>query len=197
MKIKTMSIILAIILLFTAAGCVVPETEELTSETETDISEEFTFPVVIDLLEPSTEEESTTAEAAAVIFEENVERAPAYEEYEYYEATLPAAEPEPENYDIPDGSGDTMTFFVTGYTQEEGFYEGDLGASGDPVGPGVCAMNVGQMDSLGLSYGDCVTINGLGTYVILDTGCDWGVIDIWLYTNAEAYEITGEYDVSF
>jgi len=29
----------------------------------------------------------------------------------------------------------------------------------------------------------------------MDCGCGWGVVDIWVYSNAEAYAMTGYYDV--
>ena len=87
------------------------------------------------------------------------------------------------------------TFYVTGYTAEEGFSEGSATASGYGVRPGYCAMNADQLRSLGISYGDQIRVEGLGTYTVMDCGCDWGVVDIWVYTNAEAYSITENYDV--
>lgn len=87
------------------------------------------------------------------------------------------------------------TMFITGYTAEEGFPEGSETASGYGVRPWYCAMNDGQRQSLGISYGDQIYVDGLGTYTVMDCGCDWGCVDIWLYTNAEAYEITGFRDV--
>lgn len=87
--------------------------------------------------------------------------------------------------------------YVTGYTAEEGFYEGSPTASGVGAGPGTCAMNNSQRRSLGIKYGDRVYVEGLGTYTVTNCGCDWGVVDIWLYTNAEAYAITGYYNVYY
>lgn len=87
------------------------------------------------------------------------------------------------------------TFCITGYTAEEGFQEGSDTASGYGVRPGYCAMNAEQRRSLGISYGDQIYVKGLGTYTVMDSGCGWGVVDIWVYTDAEAYSITGNYDV--
>lgn len=85
--------------------------------------------------------------------------------------------------------------YITGYTAEEGFPEGSATASGYGVRPGYCALNAEQRRSLGISYGDQIYVDGLGTYTVMDCGCGWGVVDIWVYTNAEAYSITGGYDV--
>ena len=92
-------------------------------------------------------------------------------------------------------SGYIGTFYITGYTAEEGFPEGSATASGYGVRPGYCAMNSSQMRSLGIRYGDQIYVEGLGTYTVMDCGCDWGVVDIWVYTNAEAYAITGYREV--
>ena len=89
------------------------------------------------------------------------------------------------------------TMWITGYTAEEGFPEGSATASGYGVRPGYCAMNAKQRRSLGISYGDQIRVEGLGTYLVMDCGCDWGVVDIWLYTNAEAYSITGSRAVCY
>lgn len=92
-------------------------------------------------------------------------------------------------------SGYIGKFYITGYTAEEGFPEGSATASGYGVRPGYCAMNDSQRRSLGIRYGDQIYVDGLGTYTVMDCGCDWGVVDIWVYTNAEAYSITENYDV--
>lgn len=87
--------------------------------------------------------------------------------------------------------------YITGYTAEEGFPEGSATSSGYGVRPGYCAMNSDQRRALGISYGDRIYVEGLGTYTVMDCGCSWGVVDIWLYTNAEAYAITGYYNVYY
>lgn len=100
-----------------------------------------------------------------------------------------------QNYESTYQSGYIGTFWITGYTAEEGFPEGSATASGYGVRPGYCAMNAEQRRSLGIRYGDQIYVDGLGTYTVMDSGCGWGVVDIWLYTNSEAYSITGTYDV--
>ena len=98
------------------------------------------------------------------------------------------------------GDGYIGTFYITGYTAEEGFLEGSETASGYGVRSGYCAMNLSQMRTLGISYGDKIRIEGSkvnGTYTVMDCGCDWGVVDIWVYSNAEAYSITGNGEVYF
>ena len=87
------------------------------------------------------------------------------------------------------------TMYITGYTAEEGFPEDSATASGYGVRSGYCALNNSQRKSLGLSYGDKIYVEGLGTYTVMDCGCGWGVVDIWVYSNAEAYAMTGYYDV--
>lgn len=87
--------------------------------------------------------------------------------------------------------------YVTGYTAEEGFPLYSATSSGYGVRPGYCAMNSDQRRALGISYGDQISVEGLGTYTVMDCGCSWGVVDIWLYTNAEAYAITGYYNVYY
>ena len=117
------------------------------------------------------------------------------------EPAEPHCEPQEEavEYQQPEQScgGEIGIMYVTGYSAEEGFEEGEQTASGAPVGPGVCAMNAGQMCDLGISYGDYIRVEGLGTFCVLDCGCDWGVVDIWCYTNAEAYRITDSYMVYY
>jgi len=85
--------------------------------------------------------------------------------------------------------------YITGYTAEEGFYEGSATASGLGCRPGICAMNNTQRKELGIQYGDTIFVEGLGAYTVADCGCGYDVIDIWVYSDAEAYRITGYYDV--
>lgn len=91
---------------------------------------------------------------------------------------------------IPLGS-----FLITGYTAEAGFPEGQATHSGYPVGPGVCAMNYWQRITLGIEWGEQLEIVGLGTFIVYDSGCPYGVVDVWVPTNAEAYAMTAYYDV--
>lgn len=113
------------------------------------------------------------------------------------------AEPVSETYTLPEpvterhDYGYIGTMWITGYTAEEGFPEGSATASGYGVRPGYCAMNDSQRRALGISYGDQIYVEGLGTYTVMDCGCGWGTVDIWVYLNAEAYRITGYREVYF
>ena len=91
---------------------------------------------------------------------------------------------------IPLGS-----FLITGYTAEAGFPEGQATHSGYPVGPGVCAMNYWQRITLGIEWGEQLEIVGLGTFTVYDSGCPYGVVDVWVPTNVEAYAMTEYYEV--
>ncbi len=92
-------------------------------------------------------------------------------------------------------------FKITGYTAEEGFKYGAQTASYDSHGytcrPGICAMNSQRRKDLGLKYGDQIYVEGLGTFTVADCGCNYNVVDIWVYTNKEAEEITGHYNVYY
>lgn len=50
------------------------------------------------------------------------------------------------------------------------------------------------MRDLGISYGDTITIDGLGTYVVEDCGCKYGVIDVFCDTVSECYALTSYAD---
>ena len=89
-------------------------------------------------------------------------------------------------------------FYITGYTAEESFPEGSVTASCKTgCKPGICAMNRFEMQELGISYGDYIYVEGLGEYQVMDCTADpiTNTVDIWVYTNAEAYSITGYYEV--
>lgn len=86
-------------------------------------------------------------------------------------------------------------FYITGYTAEEGFPEGSATASGFGCRPGICALNNAQRKELGIDYGETIYIDGLGEFTVADCGCAYGVVDVWCYTNAEAYAMTGNYEV--
>lgn len=126
---------------------------------------------------PSTTEESTNLE----VFSKS--------------ELLTKPEPEEEPATECHNDGYIGTFWITGYTAEEGFPEGSETASGYGVRPGYCALNDSHRRSLGIRYGNQIYVDGLGTYTVMDCGCGWGVVDIWVYTNAEAYSITGSYNV--
>lgn len=84
---------------------------------------------------------------------------------------------------------------ITGYTHEEGFKYGQVTASGIGCREGICALNNTRRKELGIKYGDSIYIKGLGTYQVYDCGCSYNTVDIWFWTNKEAYAITGYYEV--
>lgn len=124
--------------------------------------------------EPPTTEPATEASTQAVRY------------------TEPATE-----YHASERGGFIGRMYITGYTAEEGFPLYSATASGYGVRPGYCALNNSQRQALGIRYGDQIYVEGLGTYTVMDCGCDWGVVDIWVYTNAEAYAMTGYYEVYY
>ena len=92
-------------------------------------------------------------------------------------------------------------FWITGYTDEEGFYYGKQTASYDTHGftckPGICAMNTSRRKELGLKWGDQIYVEGIGTLIVADCGCSYNTVDVWVYTDAEADSITGYRDVYY
>ena len=154
-----------------------PETSscaETTTEPETTVESE-TEPI----LEPETEIPTP------------VETEPIVWETEAYvpEPEIPATDP-PQTTD-----GYLGTFLITGYTAEAGFPVGQATHSGAPVGPGVCAMNYWQRIGLGIEWGTEIYIEGIGTFTVLDSGCEWGVVDVWVPTNEEAFNMTAYHNV--
>lgn len=142
-------------------------------------------------------EESTPSQVTAnsqLLTEPDIEESTVLEVFLNSEL-LTKPEPEEEPATECHNDGYIGTFYITGYTAEEGFPEGSATASGYGVRPGYCAMNDSRRRSLGINYGDQIYVEGLGTYTVMDCGCWWGVVDIWVYTNAEAYSITGSYNV--
>ena len=70
---------------------------------------------------------------------------------------------------------------ITGYVDT-----GNRTASGEYPYVGGVAMNRGY----GLPYGTKIYIEGLGTYTLNDTGCRYGVVDVFCNTEAECYALT-------
>lgn len=133
--------------------------------------------------EAETETEAETAEIAP-------ETCETYETEQIYPAETEAVTTQ---NNAPDGY--LGNFYITGYTAEEGFYEGKTTASGVGVGSGQVAMNRQRMRELGIFYGNKIAIEGMGTYTVTDCGCSYNTVDVWVLTNAEAYAITGYYNV--
>ena len=167
-----------------------PETEILTVVSR-EIAPEPTFevetePEVETIIEMTVE--TDTEPETEIVFETETEIAPEpVQETEVPDTESPA----------PAQTGTTYlgVYLITGYTAEAGFPAGQATHSGYPVGPGICAMNYWQRISLGIEWGEQVYIEGLGTFTVYDSGCPWGIIDIWVETNEQAYSITEYYDV--
>lgn len=169
-----------------------PETEILTVVSR-EIAPEPTFevetePEVETIIETTVETE--TEPETEIIFETEIEIAP--------EPVQETEVPDTENHTPAPAQTGTIylgSFLITGYTAEAGFPIGQATYSGAPVGPGVCAMDYWQRISLGIEWGEQIYIEGLGTFTVLDSGCEWGVVDVWVPTNAEAFNMTNYYNV--
>lgn len=171
-------------------------TEHITEESTTDVTAATTKHTVyeqktiakpavekiVPTTEPYTEEHTTVEEPTE-------------------EVTDAAETTEKQNEETEKNSESNRSFigkmYVTAYTAEEGFPEGSATASGYGVRSGYCALNNSQRQALGIRYGDRIYVEGLGTYTVMDCGCNWGVVDIWVYSNAEAYSLTGYYNVYY
>ncbi len=79
---------------------------------------------------------------------------------------------------------------ITGYTAT-----GNLTASGVMPYVGGVAINSSFISDYGLSYGDTIYIDGLGYYTLNDTGCSYGVVDVFASTVDECYALTSYADV--
>ena len=75
---------------------------------------------------------------------------------------------------------------ITGYVAT-----GNKTASGVYPYVGGCAMS----RSHGIPFGSTVYVEGLGYYTVNDTGCAYGVVDIFCSTVQECYNLTGNYNV--
>lgn len=99
------------------------------------------------------------------------------EEYEYYN----------EEYC---NTYNNMTYLgelkITGYIAT-----GNPTASGDYPYVGGVAMNT----SYGLSYGTTIYIEDLGYYTLNDTGCAYGVVDVFCNSEQECYNLTSYHNV--
>lgn len=157
-------------------------------------------PVIMPTTEPKTTTEPET-QSKTEQFAENVQitpdNSPKNVQATETDAEVVAENETTETQTASSFDGYIGRMYVTGYTAEEGFPLYSATSSGYGVRPGYCAMNSDQRRALGISYGDQIYVEGLGTYTVMDCGCSWGVVDIWLYTNAEAYAITGYYNVYY
>lgn len=162
----------------TAETTTVPQTT--TAQVVTTAAKQYTYPVtkaVSETTAPQTTSETTTVNETTTLGEESQEEP----------ATTPST---PSKVLIG-------TMKVTGYTHEEGFRYGSSTASGVGCREGICAINNSRRKELGLRYGDAIYIEGLGSYQVYDCGCSYNTVDIWFWTNKEAYAVTGYYQVYY
>jgi 3D (Asp-Asp-Asp) domain-containing protein len=82
-------------------------------------------------------------------------------------------------------------FRITGYVAT-----GCKTASGTwPEAGRTIAMNATQRKNLGISFGDKIRIEGLGEYIVEDSGCKSGVIDVFCNSVSACYALTSHADV--
>lgn len=98
--------------------------------------------------------------------------------------TEPAPIVEPVITDVPEAGSMTYlgNIYITGYV-----WTGNSTSSGEYPYVGGVAMS----RDYGLPYGTTIYIEGLGTYVLNDTGCDYGVVDVFCDSVSACYALTG------
>lgn len=76
--------------------------------------------------------------------------------------------------------------YITGYV-----------ATGNPTASGVYPYvgGVAMSRSYGFEWGTTIYIDGLGYYTLFDTGCSYGVVDVFCNTIPECYDLTSWRDV--
>lgn len=76
--------------------------------------------------------------------------------------------------------------YITGYV-----------ATGNPTASGVYPYvgGVAMSRSYGFEWGTTIYIDGLGYYTLFDTGCSYGVVDVFCDTIPECYALTSYRDV--
>ena len=101
---------------------------------------------------------------------------------EYVEETEPEVVEEKSANEVYLGN-----FRITGYIADPGAKT----ASGTiPCSTRTIAMNKTQFKNLGLSYGDKIRVEGIGTFILEDCGCASGRIDIFRDSEAACYALT-------
>ena len=102
--------------------------------------------------------------------------------------TEPAPIVEPVITDAPEAGSMTYlgNLYITGYVGT-----GNSTSSGEYPYVGGVAMS----RDYGLPYGTTIYIEGLGTYVLNDTGCDYGVVDVFCDSVSACYALTRYTDV--
>ena len=156
-------------------------TEEVTTEEECVITIPVDIQVVIDepvQEDPSPEPIIETEPVVEVVEESSTEESidpPIVEEE-------PVAVEETEPLDMEY----LGNLYITGYV-----------ATGNPTasGPYPYVGGVAMSRSYGLPWGTTIYIDGLGYYTLFDTGCSYGVVDVFCNTIPECYDLTSWRDV--
>lgn len=163
---------------------VVTTTEETTTEEECII----TMPVNIQVyVEPAYEEPTVVEEP--VIEETIIEDEITEDDSSNEESTDPPVEdPVVEEETEPDF--ENMTYLgnlrITGYV-----------ATGNPTATGVYPYvgGIAMNRAYGIPYGTTIYIDGLGYFELFDTGCAYGVVDVFRNTEPECYALIPYADV--
>jgi hypothetical protein len=155
-------------------------TEEVTTEEECVITMPVNIQVVID--EPVHEDPSPIIETEPVV-EEVVEESSTEESIDppiVEEEPVAVEETEPLEMEY------LGNLYITGYV-----------ATGNPTasGPYPYVGGVAMSRSYGLPWGTTIYIDGLGYYTLFDTGCSYGVVDVFCNTIPECYDLTSWRDV--
>ena len=156
-------------------------TEEVTAEEECVITMPVNIQVVIDepvQEDPSPEPIIETEPIVDVVEESSTEES----------IDPPIVEEEPVSTEETEPVSMTYigNLYITGYV-----------ATGNPTASGVYPYvgGVAMSRSYGFEWGTTIYIDGLGYYTLFDTGCSYGVVDVFCDTIPECYALTSYRDV--
>lgn len=161
----------------------VATTEEVTTTTEEECI--ITIPVNIQVVidepvqeDPSPEPIIETEPVVEVVEESSTEES----------IDPPIVEEEPVSTEETEPLSMTYigNLYITGYV-----------ATGNPTasGPYPYVGGVAMSRSYGFEWGTTIYIDGLGYYTLFDTGCSYGVVDVFCNTIPECYDLTSWRDV--
>lgn len=161
----------------------VATTEEVTTTTEEECI--ITIPVNIQVVidepvqeDPSPEPIIETEPVVDVVEESSTEES----------IDPPIVEEEPVSTEETEPLSMTYigNLYITGYV-----------ATGNPTasGPYPYVGGVAMSRSYGFEWGTTIYIDGLGYYTLFDTGCSYGVVDVFCNTIPECYDLTSWRDV--
>lgn len=167
----------------TTAVTTVVTTEETTEEECI-----ITMPVNIQVyVEPAYEEPTVVEEP---VIEETINEEEPTEDTSSNEESTDPPIVEEEPLAVEETEPLSMTYignlYITGYV-----------ATGNPTasGPYPYVGGVAMSRSYGFEWGTTIYIDGLGYYTLFDTGCSYGVVDVFCNTEPECYALTSWRDV--